>query len=220
MQFRPRYSLLTLLLLTAGIAVGIKLWRGPHLEILSDPPNAIEATYLENFQGLTEFLKNHGVAIAFEVETLREWGERRVLSLTIRPTPLLEILHVPDQESDEVGVVTPVLAKEYEGELAQAYEQGECEKLLVIVHSGRASKLLSETPVPTRVATSNRPPSRRRSNKTFAENPLYGLTDKRRLYQLNAVYPGALVGVEKTLEQVMDDEVRHRIAVLLANIPN
>lgn len=30
MFLRPRYSLLTLLLLTAAVAVGIKLWRGPH----------------------------------------------------------------------------------------------------------------------------------------------------------------------------------------------
>lgn len=35
MSIRPRYSLLTLLLLTATVAGGIKLWRGPHRQILA-----------------------------------------------------------------------------------------------------------------------------------------------------------------------------------------
>ncbi len=34
MSLRPRYSLLTLLLLMAGIALGVKLWRGPHRVVL------------------------------------------------------------------------------------------------------------------------------------------------------------------------------------------
>ena len=37
MSLRSRYSLLTLLLLTAAIAVGIKLWRGPHEQRVFDP---------------------------------------------------------------------------------------------------------------------------------------------------------------------------------------
>jgi hypothetical protein len=38
MSLRPRYSLLTLLLLTAAVAVGIKLWRGPHRVSVSSVP--------------------------------------------------------------------------------------------------------------------------------------------------------------------------------------
>ncbi len=30
MSLRPRYSLLTLLILTALVAGGVKLWHGPH----------------------------------------------------------------------------------------------------------------------------------------------------------------------------------------------
>ncbi len=35
MSLRPRYSLLTLLLITVVVAGGIKLWRGPHRQILT-----------------------------------------------------------------------------------------------------------------------------------------------------------------------------------------
>lgn len=33
MRFRPRYSLLTLMLFTAVIAAGMKFWRGPHQHV-------------------------------------------------------------------------------------------------------------------------------------------------------------------------------------------
>jgi hypothetical protein len=39
MRFRPRYSLLTLLLFTALVAGGVKLWHGPHHVVESDGPN-------------------------------------------------------------------------------------------------------------------------------------------------------------------------------------
>jgi hypothetical protein len=44
MSLRPRYSLLTLLLLTAAIAVGVKLWRGPHDLVLTHWPCYIAQT--------------------------------------------------------------------------------------------------------------------------------------------------------------------------------
>lgn len=50
MQFRPRYSLLTLLLLTAAIALGIKLWRGPHRTSMID----LRAELPKHFQNLTQ----------------------------------------------------------------------------------------------------------------------------------------------------------------------
>ncbi len=37
MRFRPRYSLLTLLVLTALVAGGVKLWYGPHWQELNAP---------------------------------------------------------------------------------------------------------------------------------------------------------------------------------------
>jgi hypothetical protein len=33
MNLRPRYSLLALLLFTAAVAGGVKIWRGPHRHV-------------------------------------------------------------------------------------------------------------------------------------------------------------------------------------------
>ncbi len=44
-HFRPRYSLLTLLLLTALVAGGVKIWRGPHHVIEWNSDNTIEDEY-------------------------------------------------------------------------------------------------------------------------------------------------------------------------------
>src|SRR4051812_23116133 len=58
MSLRPRYSLLTLLVLTAFVAGGVKLWRGPHWRMLSEPLTASDRALLEmhpnfpRFQGL------------------------------------------------------------------------------------------------------------------------------------------------------------------------
>src|SRR6188508_2507940 len=44
MQFKPRYSLLTLLALTAIVAVGVKLWYGPH-HVVERPSSNLEDEY-------------------------------------------------------------------------------------------------------------------------------------------------------------------------------
>jgi len=52
MTIFPRYSLLTLLLLTAGIAGGLKLWHGPHQMIERvTPTSEIEFTYTRDWRG-------------------------------------------------------------------------------------------------------------------------------------------------------------------------
>jgi hypothetical protein len=51
-MLRPRYSLLTLLLLTAAIAVGVKLWRGPHHVVdRTNPQMEDEYTYTRAWDG-------------------------------------------------------------------------------------------------------------------------------------------------------------------------
>lgn len=52
MRLRFRYSLLTFLLLTAVVAVGIKLWRGPHHVVdRSNPQMEDEYTYYRDWDG-------------------------------------------------------------------------------------------------------------------------------------------------------------------------
>jgi hypothetical protein len=52
MSLRPRYSLLAFLLFTAAVAVGVKLWRGPHHVVdRSDPQVEEEYTYYRDWNG-------------------------------------------------------------------------------------------------------------------------------------------------------------------------
>jgi hypothetical protein len=52
MRFQPRYSLLTLLVLTALIAGGVKLWYGPHHAVERPSPNLEdEYTYTRGWTG-------------------------------------------------------------------------------------------------------------------------------------------------------------------------
>jgi hypothetical protein len=52
MSLRPRYSLLTLLVLTALVAGGVKLWRGPHRAVeQASPYTEDEYTYTCDWSG-------------------------------------------------------------------------------------------------------------------------------------------------------------------------
>ena len=52
MKFRPRYSLLTLLVLTALVAGGVKWWHGPHHVVeRSVTRSEVEYTYTRDWQG-------------------------------------------------------------------------------------------------------------------------------------------------------------------------
>jgi hypothetical protein len=94
MNFRPRYSLLTLLLLTAIVAGGLKLWRGPHRVAIGETLNTHE-----------QALVARGVAIGFskaewqyEYDYRRGWQEQQIMSVTSFPTKVqyLITLSTPD----------------------------------------------------------------------------------------------------------------------------
>ena len=52
MSLRPRYSLLTLLILTALVAGGVKLWYGPHHVVERPKPHREEEyTYTRDWRG-------------------------------------------------------------------------------------------------------------------------------------------------------------------------
>src|SRR6476660_399938 len=52
MSLRPRYSLLTLLILTALVAGGVKLWYGPyHVVEQTKAGEEVEYTYTRNWRG-------------------------------------------------------------------------------------------------------------------------------------------------------------------------
>ena len=51
MSFRPRYSLLTLLVLTALVAGGVKLWHGPHHVVERIGDFDTEYSYTRDWRG-------------------------------------------------------------------------------------------------------------------------------------------------------------------------
>ena len=52
MSLRPRYSLLTLLVVTALVAGGVKLWHGPHHVVeRTKPDEEVEYTYTRDWDG-------------------------------------------------------------------------------------------------------------------------------------------------------------------------
>ena len=92
MSIKPRYSLLTLLLLTAGIAVGVKLWRGPHHAVVSNPMTADESALFSDL-AFSDSLAGVFAPVVYEYEYVNEWNNQRVLyvrghSTNARPIPV------------------------------------------------------------------------------------------------------------------------------------
>jgi hypothetical protein len=75
MTLRPRYSLLTLLLLTAAVAGGMKYWRGPHWAELHDPPTAEEKAAFADSLHLWDFISYYG-ALDVRYQFTRGWDEQ------------------------------------------------------------------------------------------------------------------------------------------------
>jgi hypothetical protein len=99
MSPRPRYSLLTLLLLTAGIAVGVKLWRGPHrLFIPADMLPAGDSLYLL-FPSAQPVALKYG-SLKYELEYFREWQGVNYTTLMGRPDPETRTYLQPGPASD------------------------------------------------------------------------------------------------------------------------
>ena len=77
MSLRPRYSLLTLLLLTTFVAGGVKLWYGPHHVVEQPRPKMeVEYTYRRGFTAQRIFAGPHVERVFGKA------GELRVIEIT------------------------------------------------------------------------------------------------------------------------------------------
>jgi hypothetical protein len=85
MKLRPRYSLLTLLVLTALVAGGVKLWHGPHSFALSVPPTAKEQVLLGAYAE-HELLQQQSAAET-EGQYLNTFAGPELLLIQGRPGP-------------------------------------------------------------------------------------------------------------------------------------
>jgi hypothetical protein len=68
MSFMPRYSLLTLLVVTALVAGGVKLWYGPHRVIDRVAMIEVEYTYTRDWRG-NKIKQGPSIARWFEEDT-------------------------------------------------------------------------------------------------------------------------------------------------------
>ena len=81
MSLRPRYSLLTLFVLTALVAGGVKWWRGPHRVMMSNPPTAVERELLARAIEAVYMFDD----MDFEYVYLQGWDTPEFLALIGRP---------------------------------------------------------------------------------------------------------------------------------------
>ena len=90
MSLRPRFSLLTLLFVTALVAGGVKLWHGPHWRTLSDPLTALDQSLIAEHASDSHFQ----VLLTSEVKCkyLNTWSGPELLLIHGQPradAPLL-----------------------------------------------------------------------------------------------------------------------------------
>jgi hypothetical protein len=88
MKLKPRYSLLTLLIVTALVAGGLKLWRGPfHAVVSGDTRTAEERKMFTTFPNVfspSQF-KLYG-EFRYEYTYLQHWSEREYLQIRMFPS--------------------------------------------------------------------------------------------------------------------------------------
>ena len=85
MSLKPRYSLLTLLILTAFIAGGIKLWRGPHHVVIPERPNEEERLLVDQFL-FRGYFNGYYPPVVYEYEYVNSLNEREYLYVKGRST--------------------------------------------------------------------------------------------------------------------------------------
>ncbi len=93
--FRPRYSLLTLLLFTAFVAGGVKLWRGPH-RVIFNIPHFVDPNLFPLFWPDKRF--------QYEYEYFNNWHGRRYTYLLARPKVQICVIQVPEQDAFRVEI--------------------------------------------------------------------------------------------------------------------
>ena len=205
MSLRPRYSLLTLLVVTALVAGGVKLWFGPHRVIFNDPPTPDQELLLKAFRHVKydDYLIRNKLTFRYEVEQLREWDGDRILSikfiplqeLTLSSGAMTQAVFAQLNLRDCKLLVSPALLLESDAQ--QQAELRTCksaERVVCLLHRGRDSR---------------------------GPNSLYALTEQKNIYELAGVGVFlSLAGKPVTLAQIEDSDLRVKIATELANIPD
>lgn len=219
-MIRPRYSLLTLLVVTALVAGGVKWWRGPHRLTIGGSPTASEQAILKEGHPF-EFPP---AEVRFEYDFLRTLEGREFLSVTCVPTSAAYFL-VGSSEPipyDPPGIKGLYSDSSYREELKKGAitTANPKERVVCWIRAGR-KPTYREVPVTPIPQPSKRPGQVRIRREIISGEELlksYLVTDVGKLYEIGGAYI-AFWGIETTLDQVVDADVRARIAEELHKLP-
>jgi hypothetical protein len=203
MNLRPRYSLLTLLVVTALVAGGVMYFLVPHRAMISDPPTADEQRHLDvNYFVRETPLMQHSAQLEYEYVYTR--GGPRWLSLAGQITAEC-MIYAQKVEKYQCGLLHESWSSK---RLALDEQQYDRERVVAWVMS-------DEYKPPE-------PPSPKLLLYSFSSNDLYTnrdglylLTDQQRIWIIEQF------GLAKsvTLSEIPDDHLRVRLAEELAKIP-
>ncbi len=208
MKFRPRYSLLTLLVLTALVAGGMKLWYGPHSFTFSGPASAQEQTLLGVYAEHPLFQQE------FSAETqgqyLNTFAGPELLRIQGRPGPhvrwLVDLMVFGPRHGRSRLYLLPVPLADFRNASSAEMIHFWC--------SSPQTQLPATDPVSLPEAVSSKPNS-------YAFAPLriprgYFVSDRKRVYLSKDIILLSQIQVE----QIDDPKLRVLIEQELAKIPD
>ena len=209
MSLRPRYSLLTLLVIIAGIAaslvVGMKLYRGPHRAVMSSPPTVAEQTILDRAY-LAAVHAEYFKPVVYEYDFVRTWQGLDCATVKGRSVSTQPILVLPTGVTMKFLLSTQGIAS---GFTVQNQAAATPERLVCWIHSGQLLPPARKNPVLS-AAT---------GQIILDKHYTYYVSNQKRLY-IDA--PASDYGIFIRLIQLTDIDdpiLRARIAEELATIP-
>lgn len=218
-MFRPRYSLLSLLVVTALVAAGVMYFRVPHRALVSNPPTDEERWHLERsfvhrgFVDLEDKFKT-------EYEYFNTWRGQRWVSLVSKPR---DEYFVTDTAGEINGKPAYLLLpqNQYKRYYEQFSENGErtfqFERVVVVVMSGEKEPPRPPEPVTNANGTTIQLPTFAFSTVGGACPGIYFVTESQRIFQITMSYP--FLALERLeLSQIPDEHVRRRVEEELSKI--
>ena len=203
MRFRPRYSLLTLLVLTALVAGGVKLWRGPHHVVIHGPQSKEENLLLEH--SLLDYLNTVYPPVVYEYEYLNSWNDRDYL-FVVGHTMGLEPIPVYRMRFSDKNRVYLIQASNLDL-LAAENDPRTNENIVCWMYNPNSKK----------------PAAAKGQSPAIWRNPAahgcYFLTNRKKLYRGYDIYNFGVPLDRVELQEIADPEFRQCVAAELEKIP-
>jgi hypothetical protein len=216
LSIRPRYSLLTLLLLTAAVGYGVKLWRGPHrLDLTAmagfDPTRTPPPPEVQHWLEQMPIRPNIACSSShtdYQLEYLNNGNQPQILSVRGR-------FHFPHYLTNVGEQLWIRPQTEADTEIPFKHSETFDEQIACFVFAKPAMSNAKQLSISGQVnfflpGGKNRP---------IEQELFFVLTDKR-VYQLLHTKIRAREAKQVALAQIADPNIRARIAEELAKIPD